>query len=31
MASNNSVTLVGNILEPEIRTTNTGKTIAKAR
>ena len=31
MASNNNVTLVGNILEPEIRTTNTGKTIAKAR
>ena len=31
MASNNSVTLIGNILEPEIRTTNTGKTIAKAR
>jgi len=31
MASNNNVTLIGNILEPEIRTTNTGKTIAKAR
>ena len=31
MASNNNVTLIGNMLEPEIRTTNTGKTIAKAR
>tara|TARA_R100000005_G_C4957333_1_gene175410 strand:+ start:662 stop:1132 length:471 start_codon:yes stop_codon:yes gene_type:complete len=31
MASNNNVTLIGNMLEPEIRQTSTGKTIAKAR
>ena len=31
MASNNTITLVGNILEPEVRSTQTGKTLVKAR
>jgi single stranded DNA-binding protein len=31
MAINNNVTLIGNIMEPEVRQTQTGKTLAKAR
>ena len=31
MASNNSITLVGNMLKPEMRNTQTGKMIAKGR
>jgi single-stranded DNA-binding protein len=31
MASNNTVTLIGNIIEPEAITTKTGKFLAKAR
>ena len=31
MANNNSITLVGNMMQPEIRNTQTGKMVAKAR
>jgi len=31
MANNNSVTLVGNMMQPEIRNTQSGKMVAKAR
>tara|TARA_B100001996_G_scaffold349149_1_gene307696 strand:- start:218 stop:688 length:471 start_codon:yes stop_codon:yes gene_type:complete len=31
MASNNTITLIGNIIEPEVRTTQTGKSLVKAR
>lgn len=31
MASNNSITLIGNMIEPEVRSTQTGKTLVKAR
>lgn len=31
MAINNNVTLIGNIMEPEVRMTNNGKFLAKAR
>ena len=31
MASNNTVTLIGNMIEPEVRSTQTGKTLVKAR
>ncbi len=31
MASNNSITLVGQMMKPEIRNTQTGKMVAKGR
>ena len=31
MASNNSITITGNMMEPEVRNTSTGKSIASAR
>ena len=31
MASNNAITITGNMMEPEVRNTSTGKSIASAR